>query len=95
MKQFLKDYFSFSRKERNGIFVLLSILLVLLISPYFIDHLTTQKKIDFTQFKKELAYLDDSTQAQEKEISKSYPQRIVPSTPEYKLFKFDPNNTQE
>lgn len=39
MKQAIKQYFTFSRRERNGIFLLLFVLLALIAASFFLPHL--------------------------------------------------------
>ncbi len=54
MKQFIRDYLTFNKRERNGLFVLLSIITILFvylnISRFFIK----PEVIDFTQFEKDI-----------------------------------------
>jgi competence ComEA-like helix-hairpin-helix protein len=58
MKQFLRDYFTFNRRERNGVFVLLSIIILLLIylsfSDYFYNIFSGKNEFDFSKFEKEI-----------------------------------------
>lgn len=97
-RQFLKDYFNFTKKERQGV-VLTGILILLLVlfsffSPYFIK----EETIDFTQFENEIARLriDSSTK---KWYSKNYDDEYfndhTPVKSEKfkipKAFVFDPN----
>ena len=78
----LKDYFSFNKKERNGIF-LLSFLLFFLILFYQFSYLfKTETKTDFSDFEKalsELEYANDSPQLKEKTS----------------LFNFNPNTLND
>ncbi|MBI2966845.1 MAG: helix-hairpin-helix domain-containing protein [Bacteroidetes bacterium] len=65
IKQFLRDYFTFNRRERNGILILLLVIFLqiafMLLYPLF----RTEEKIDFSGFEKEVAVwktaLNDST----------------------------------
>jgi DNA uptake protein ComE-like DNA-binding protein len=78
----LKDYFSFNKKERNGI-LLLSFLLFFLILFYQFSYLfKTETKTDFSDFEKalsELQYANDSPQLKEKNP----------------LFNFNPNTLND
>jgi len=78
----LKDYFSFNKKERNGI-LLLSFLLLFLILFYQFSYLfKTETKTDFSDFEKalsELEYANDSPQLKEKKS----------------LFSFNPNTLND
>jgi DNA uptake protein ComE-like DNA-binding protein len=60
VKRILKDYFSFSRNERNGIIVLLSIILALLIALQIIPYIIKSKTTDFSAFKKDVAAFEAS-----------------------------------
>jgi competence protein ComEA len=62
MKQIIRDYFTFNKRERNGIFVLLTIILSLLIYLMIADKCFTQEKIDFTKFEKEIQLLQASAE---------------------------------
>lgn len=54
-RQFLREYFSFNRRERNGVFVLLSIILFLILYLSFSHLFFPKEKIDFSKFEKEIA----------------------------------------
>ena len=56
MKDTWKDYFTFNKKQRNGILVLLSFIALLLIYLFIADYFpASNKPVDFTSFKTELA----------------------------------------
>ena len=82
MKRKLKNYFTFNKKERNGI-LLLSFLLFFLILFYQFSYLfKTETKTDFSDFEKalsELEYATDSPQLKEKKS----------------LFSFNPNTLND
>ncbi len=50
----LKDYFTFSRTERRGSIVFISIILLLIVVLYSFDYLIPQKKTDFSPFEKQI-----------------------------------------
>ena len=56
-QQFLKDYFSFTRKERLGIIYIVCIILVLIILPFLYPYFSKEETIDHSQFEKEIAQL--------------------------------------
>lgn len=85
---FLKEYFTFSRGERNGIVVLLLIIISLLILPYLMDFFKQQQEIDFTNFQKEIAEF-------EKQQALAKEKKFQPDTAAYELFHFDPNEITE
>jgi len=62
LKRKLKNYFTFNKKERNGILLLSFTLIILIIFYHFIPLLKTEDKTDFLEFKKaiqELKYAGD------------------------------------
>ena len=66
MKNLIKEYFYFTNTERNGLILLatLAILLVLLPSIYSLLH--SKEKSDYSHFKKEIAAFELSIEEQEK-----------------------------
>ena len=52
---FLREYFTFNRRERNGVFILLSIILVLILYLSLSDHFFTKEKTDFSKFEREIS----------------------------------------
>ena len=47
LKKFLKEYFTFTRSERNGIIILLSLLFLLIVARAAIPHLLSEQVTDF------------------------------------------------
>jgi len=84
MLNFLKEYFIFSRGERNGIIVLLIIIVILIFLPYFLSFLRERIEIDFSQFQKEIQeFKKQQALAQEKNNNQN--------SRSFELFDFDPN----
>jgi DNA uptake protein ComE-like DNA-binding protein len=55
MKDTWKDYFSFNKRQRNGIIALLSFIAILLLYLFIADYLpSSTKPVDFSSFKAEL-----------------------------------------
>lgn len=88
MFNFLNAYFSFTRSQRNGIFVLLLLILVLLLFPYFIPLLFPVEEIDFSAFQKEIAAYESQSNA----LAETPVQQ---DTAALALFEFDPNELDE
>ena len=65
LKNFLSGYLNFTQKERTGIIILLSFIILTLLTPLFFPYFISQKKNDHSQFEKEIAALkikqEDST----------------------------------
>ncbi len=94
MLRFLKEYFSFNKRERQGIFVLLSLILTLLLINILPPRFTNNTEFDYSEFEKEISFYEKSKTEyfdslnnirQKKIISESINQQI-------KLFEFDPNH---
>ena len=71
----LKDYFSFNKKERNGILLLSFILFFLILFYQFSCLLKTETKTDFSDFEKalsELEYTNDPPQLKEQKSLSSF-----------------------
>lgn len=64
---FLREYFTFNRRERNGVFILLCIILALIFYLSFSDYFFTKEKIDFSRFEQEISEFE----AGQKRISDS------------------------
>ncbi|MFI5163932.1 MAG: helix-hairpin-helix domain-containing protein, partial [Bacteroidia bacterium] len=96
MKQFLRDYFTFNRRERNGVFILLSIILLLILYLSFSDLFFSKDKIDFSKFEKEISSFQD----EQKKMNDSSDNAQInyftssnsPDTDSVERFDFNPNN---
>ena len=96
MAKLYKEFLTFTKSERNGAFVLISIILCLIIIYFSLNFLNKPTKTDFSEFNKEI---EDFKNAQKTDSSSD-------STTHYKhnflteddlpiqrnLFKFNPNN---
>jgi len=98
-KQLLSDYLNYTKRERNGILVLLSLIVFFLFLPYLYPYFITQKKYNYQEFEMAIASLEimeaDSAGVFEKRnIKNFYPlsakDYYKPST-KGELFYFDPN----
>ena len=99
-QHFLKDYFNFTKKERSGIIMLVSIMLILIITSFFYPYFMRKEIIDHAQFEKEIAELRiDSTKNLHKKTGEYYNdyslsgKKDEPSKAE--VFFFDPNTASE
>lgn len=97
MKQFIRDYLTFNKRERNGILVLLSIITLLLIYLNISDKFIQSEKVDFTKFEKQIAAFNAAPQIIDSTKNNSFSSEttatVTNTTPEY--FAFDPNNLPE
>lgn len=103
-KQFIADYFSFSKKERRGIIVILVFILLLLLAPFLFPFFIKEPKVNAEAFKKDIASLHSKqgSDSSNNFSSRSYDDNnyTTYNQPEEKrssykikgeLFYFDPN----
>ncbi len=96
MKQFLRDYFSFNRRERNGLVVLLALLAVLV---GFMEYLhDTEDAVPLSEVFREET-VADSAVAKERERKSELAEPVYESpakpAPHPDYFEFNPNRTPE
>lgn len=92
MKQFIRDYLTFNKRERNGLFVLIMILL-LIVLYLNISHLFIQPEtVDFTKFEKEIAAANVSSEHFPSPLEKVPQADEAFETSPVERFIFDPNN---
>ena len=60
MKQFIKDYFSFNKRERNGILILMAVLIIAISIPYLLPLFIPTKNTDFSAFKNDIEKFEKS-----------------------------------
>ncbi|HCT30968.1 MAG TPA: hypothetical protein DIW31_09605 [Bacteroidales bacterium] len=93
-----KEYFTFSRSERRGILVLIFLIIVLILAPYFYSSFITNVPTDNSEFKAKVdsffstlvVRADDNASNRIKSIEED---EVVLSK-ENKYFNFDPNIIQ-
>lgn len=85
-RKFLKDYFTFTRSERNGLLVLIIIIFILIIVRLIIPHIRQNKTYDFSEFQEEISEFEKSI-AESDDITEKTKATGESST----LFTFDPN----
>lgn len=88
MKNFLKAISAYSRAERNGILVLLILILLMYLSRYLIPSLLEERPVDFSRFKQQLALLE---QRQAGNADEKSAWKRNTSEKAIKLFPFNPN----
>ena len=101
MKQFIKDYFSFNRRERNGLILLLGIIIILVFYLNWSTYFVPTQKVDFSEFEKEIDEFIAIQQAHPPLPSLSDGENLPTGTPSVsrrdyeELFAFDPNILSE
>jgi competence protein ComEA len=93
MKQGLRNYLEISKKEWNGMVVLLIVMLLVMISPYVYQHFRKEKTMELTAFNKNLALIKAA-----KNTDSTYTSNYDETDPDWdkkevnaKLFAFNPN----
>ena len=93
----IKNYFSFTRKEFNGIFVMFILLILLMLVKVFHPYFIPVRKVDFSEIQQEIASLKamDDSAAKSFAGKYDYPKNNEPFKAASKLSLFDPNNLPE
>ena len=91
MKQFIKNYLAFSKQERNGILVLLTIIVCIIIYLNISHLFYHTETVDFTAFEKQIATLNKSDKVKSEKKSFRKKEEVVQS----ELFHFNPNSLPE
>ncbi|MEO6814348.1 MAG: helix-hairpin-helix domain-containing protein [Ginsengibacter sp.] len=97
-KQFAKDYFVFTRKERWGIISIVSFIILFMVLPFLYPLFVKNEKVDSAEFANEIAQLKIDSSG-EKSFAKKFDneyQNDYSLPPSYnsikaELFPFDPN----
>src|SRR5437867_1905432 len=98
MKQLIKEYFTFNRREQRGILVLLGIIIILLISLIVLKTSNATEKYDFTAFEKEIAELEKENtkdSSYEENIDHFESNNNIATEKSTEKFNFNPNNLSE
>lgn len=100
MKNTLRDFFTFNKRERNGVFILLSIIAALVLYLNISSNFISEEPVDFTKFDKEVKEFEASIE--EKTEYSNYSeklsvreQRLNGAEKKSEKFDFNPNNLSE
>jgi competence protein ComEA len=86
------DYFTFTKKERTGTYVLLAIILLLIILPFFFPFFISPKKYDHKEFASSIAGLSEKeNDSSTLDHSSDRPEKNYVDYTKANLFYFDPN----
>lgn len=88
MKNIIKEYFTFNRRERNGIFFLSAIIVALLIFLTIYPYFFKREKTDFSAFQKEIAAFEADTFSTS---IAAVDENKHAATLDSRMFVFDPN----
>lgn len=101
MKKIIRDYLTFNRRERNGVFVLLVIIVLLIIYMNVAGRLAAPQRVDFTAAARQLdslAAAQGNGSGTGSEAGEKYPFReseAKPAAQQAGRFAFDPNTLPE
>lgn len=95
-KQFVKDYFVFTRKERRGTITIVIFILLISFFPFFFPLLMKDELVDHSEFEHEIAQLvvDSSERKYARYVSREFENDYTPensTVPKAATFYFDPN----
>lgn len=91
MRKIIREYLIFNRRERNGIIVLLSIIIIEIIYLNFSYLLYTPPSIDYTVFETELKKMEEQHSAKHT-INASHNRVIEAEVAPVQYFSFNPND---
>ncbi len=98
MKQFFRDYFTFNKRERNGVFILISIITILVLYLNISSNFIHSEPVDFTKFEQDVKVFKAELQASADSAKPVYEKHLFPSAAEKPIlakaerFDFDPND---
>ncbi|MCX6296782.1 MAG: hypothetical protein NTX97_12095 [Bacteroidetes bacterium] len=100
MKNIFRDFLTFNKRERNGVFILTGIICALILYLNISSRFINQEQVDFTKFDKDVRAFQASIK--EKTSSNEYPEKGTPKAEnifsdktKVERFSFDPNNLPE
>ncbi|MQY79549.1 MAG: hypothetical protein GH151_10205 [Bacteroidetes bacterium] len=95
IKKFLKDYFSFSKSERNGILVLIFFICILLIVNGLLPYLQKNRVVDFSEFENEIQEFEKQLKIEKQDEDNNNDQWSGKDARSHsqEFFPFDPNQT--
>lgn len=85
-RKFLKDYFSFTRSQKNGILVLISLIILIIIVRLAVPHFRSNRIQDFSEFQEEISEFEKSLT----DSNSAIPEKQTEDSGSG-LFFFDPN----
>lgn len=85
---FLKSFSSFSKKELNGVFLLISLIIIVLASPWFFKRLAKVQSYDFENFKMEAKSFKNASKL-------NLVNDVKLNIAKIRYFNFDPNSISD
>lgn len=90
----IKDYFSFTKGEKRGVVVLLTIIIFFTFSIHFIKYLRVVDQTDFSKFDEEISKFEKEMVQQRHQDSIVRATKYAPKIPT-DFFEFNPNETED
>ncbi|MEN8122036.1 MAG: helix-hairpin-helix domain-containing protein [Bacteroidota bacterium] len=92
----IKDFLYFTKGERNGISLLLVLILLVILSSFIYQYFLPETTSDYSNFQKEIAIFENSLQKSKKETSINQLGKYIENKYDtLDLFYFDPNTTSD
>lgn len=100
MKNIFRDFFTFNKRERNGVFILLSIIAALVLYLNISSNFVSQEPVDFTKFDREVkefeAVIEEKREySNYSERQAIHEERMSGKETKPERFNFNPNNLSE
>ncbi len=93
IRNFLNQYFSFSKAEKNGTLVLVVLIILVLAGYLILPKITVSRSIDYTDFKKEIeAFEQLISSAEDDVLSLKNREKTFENMDDIQFFEFDPND---
>ena len=99
MKDFIKDYLTFTKKDRAGIFIILILIFSGIIIPLLFDNFFANEETDINKYRSKINFTDRGNKDSGNvsfENNKHYftPKKIYENADHLTLFEFDPNTAK-
>lgn len=91
----IREYFTFTRSERNGILVLLFIIIILLVSLQIIPLFFERTQVDYSSFEKEVDKFITSIESQKSDSNWTDDAHSSDGLYQAEYFSFNPNSASE
>jgi len=93
IRNFLNQYFSFSKAEKNGTLVLVVLIILVLAGYLILPKIIVNRSTDFTDFKNEIEAFEQSISSTEEDVlSLKNREKTFENMEDIQFFEFDPNN---
>ncbi|WP_256009279.1 ComEA family DNA-binding protein [Desertivirga xinjiangensis] len=95
MKESLKEFLSFTKKELNGLIIFCFLLLLIALAPYIYAYFNPPQVYRYDEFEKEVNAFKESARENSHRSYPGYSKKKNETVSKPVYFKFDPNNLPE